>query len=300
MKTKKVIFLTLFLLTFQISVNKIKASDIVGTTIEITEGAMNMFINEQYSKIGLPNNINGSLNGVTYDINLYLPNIRLLDNQAKIEFGFKIESNVFNGEINFEDNISFSVPSINELTVKGVSDAFKDKVNSLNIHSVLKTVIIAAWESLQLEVYPMELAKKVENSEWLVERSISVVDPYFSVSFDVDPGKLKIGLNTYLEGREYLVAGLFYENSKWWLKIGAGCQVNIKEVYIYDSSGREIKHGTDLGICPKKGGLSIPISGSLAYAYYTTKILYTTSNTFYVRGYKSLPGGYVQPNKILN
>ncbi len=169
----------------------------------------------------------------------------------------------------------------------------------LNIHSVLKTVIISAWESLQLEVYPMKLAKKVENSKWLSERSISLIDPYFSVSFNVDPGKLKIDLNTYLESREYLVAGLFYENSKWWLKIGAGSQINIKEVYIYDSSGRLIKHGTDLGVCPKKGVLSIPINGSLAYAYYTTKILYT-NNTFYVRGYKSIPGGYVEPNNILN
>lgn len=300
MKIKKIVYLTVLLLILQNSVNKIKASDIIGTTIEITEGTINMFINEQYSKFGLPNNINGNYNGVIYDINLYLPNIRLLKNQAKIEFGFNIESNVFNGEINFEDNISFYVSSINELNIKGVSDAFRDKVNLLNIHSVLKTVIISAWESLQLEVYPMKLAKKVENSKWLSERSISLIDPYFSVSFNVDPGKLKIDLNTYLESREYLVAGLFYENSKWWLKIGAGSQINIKEVYIYDSSGRLIKHGTDLGVCPKKGVLSIPINGSLAYAYYTTKILYTTNNTFYVRGYKSIPGGYVEPNNILN
>ncbi len=90
MKIKKIVYLTVLLLILQNSVNKIKASDIIGTTIEITEGTINMFINEQYSKFGLPNNINGNYNGVIYDINLYLPNIRLLKNQAKIEFGFNI------------------------------------------------------------------------------------------------------------------------------------------------------------------------------------------------------------------
>jgi len=298
MKNKILTILSLFIMLS--SSFKTKAQDMVGSTIEITEGVMNLFLNEQYNRAGFPRNINGNIEGVTYDITLHLPEIRLLDNEAKIEFGFKIESNVFNGYVEFEDNIALFIPSIEELTVKGISNAFKEKVNSLDIHALLKVVIIAAWESLELEVYPMELAKKVENSEWLVERSISVFDPYFSISLDVDPGKLKIGLNTYLEGREYLVAGLFKENDQWWLKIGAGCQVNVKEVFIYNSSGQQIRHGVDLGICPKKGGLSIPIGGTFPYNYYTIKILYTTSNTFYVRGYKNVPGGYISPNDILN
>jgi hypothetical protein len=299
MKTLKKRMVLILLITLLIIPN-LKASEIVGTTVEITEDAINLFINEQYNRAGFQSNITGNVSGVTYNITLHLPNVRLLDNQAKVVFGFEIESNVFNGFIEFEDGFSFSIPSINELSVKGVSQAFKDKVNSLDINPILKSVIISSWESLQLEVYPMNLAKKVENSDWLVERAISIVDPYFSISFDVDPGKLKIGLNTYLEGREYLVAGLFYETNKWWLKIGTGCQVEVKEIYLYNIAGQEIVHGTNLGTCPKNGGLSISINSSLSYQYYITKILYKTSDTFYLRGYKSWPGGYVAPNNILN
>lgn len=291
--------MVLILLTTLLVVSNLKASDIVGTTVEVTEDAINLFINDQYNRAGFQSNITGNVSGVTYNITLHLPNVRLLDNQAKVVFGFKIESNVFNGFIEFEDGFSFSVPSINELSVKGVSQAFKDKVNSLDLNPILKSVIISAWESLQLEVYPMNLAKKVENSDWLVERAISVVDPYFSISFDVDPGKLKIGLNTYLEGREYIVTGIFYQNNNWWLIISSGLQVNVKEVYIYDEGGKEIAHGTDLGVCPKKGKLSIKIT-SIAGGYHTTKILYTTSNTFYLRAYKNVHGYWIQPNKILN
>ncbi|CAL2094291.1 exported protein of unknown function [Tenacibaculum sp. 190524A02b] len=300
MKIKKVNYLMILLCILQISMSKVKASNRTGTTVEVSEGAINMFINEQYNRAGFPSNINGSLSGVTYDIDLYLPNIRLLNDQAKVEFGFNIASNVFNGEISFKDDIRFSVPSINELTVKGVSVAFKHKVKALGLHPVLKTLIINAWDSLELEVYPMELAKKLENSPWLVERSISIVEPYFSVSFDIDPQKLKIGLNTYLESREYLVAGLFSDRNGLSVKIGAGCQVNIKELGLYDLNGRRIRHGVDLGTCPKKGGLTIPISGRIAYATYILKILYTTNNTFYLRGYKTVFNGYTQPKNVLN
>lgn len=300
MKTLKRLIVLIFLFTLLIIPN-LKASEIVGTTVELTQDAINLFINDQYNKVGFPSNINGNVNGVTYDITLFLPNVQLLDNQAKVVFGFIIASNVFNGFIEFEDGFAFTVPSIDELTVKGISQSFKIKVNSLNLNSVLKNAIIYAWESLQLEVYPMNLAKKVENSEWLVERAISVVDPYFSISFDIDPGKLKIGLNTYLESREYFIAGLFYETNKWWLKVGAGCQVEIKEVNIYGTGGILIYHGTNLGICPKKGILYIGVSPMLNQIYYVSKILYKTSDTFYVRAFKNFPGNpYVAPYDILN
>ena len=300
MKTLKKQIIILSFLTSLLGSN-LKAAEIVGATFEITEDVINSFINEQYNKIGFPRNISGNVSGVTYNITLQLPNVRLLSNQTKIVFGFRIESNVFNGVVGFEDDFSFSIPSINELSVKGVSQAFTAKVNSLNINSILKTVIIAAWGTLHLEVYPMNLAKKVEDSEWLVERSISVVDPYFSVSFNVVQEKLRIGLNTYLEGREYFTAGLFKEANKWWLKIGAGCQVEVKEIYIATVAGA-VAHGTDLGTCPKKGGLSIDLNkSSLAMNVYIIDILYKTSNTFYVRRYKCIPTNiYVVPDNILN
>ena len=290
----------LILLTALLIVPNLKASEIVSTTIEVTEEAINLFINEQYNKVGFQSNIAGSVSGVTYNITLQLPNIRLLNNQAKVVFGFKIESNVFNGMIEFEDNLSFSVPSINELSVKGISQAFTTKVNSLSINSVLKNVIIAAWGALQLEAYPMKLAQIVEDSEWLVERAIFVVNPYFSVSFNVVQGKLKIDLNTYLEGREYLNAGLFYENNKWWVKISASHQVNVKEVRLYSLSGSWLGSVNDVGICPKRGVLSTFL-GSSPYFPIIIRILYETSNTFYVRGY-TIPaaGGYVSPNNVLN
>ncbi len=275
-----------------------KATEVVGTTIEISESAINLFIAEQYNNAGIEDHISGSLSGVSYDITLYLPHIKLLDNQATVEFGFQITSNVFIGYVEFEDNLSFYIPSINELTIKGISNMFAQKVNSLNINTVLKQVIIATWNSLELDAYPMELAKKVENSEWLVERSIFVVDPYFSISFDVDPGILKIVLNTYLAADEKFIAGGFYENNQHLIKIKTGCQVNVKEFYIYDTGANEIAHVTNAGICPKNAEISIPLSCSPAPSS-ILKVLFTTSNTFYVRSY-IINGQFMQPNAILN
>ncbi len=274
----------------------------VGTTIELTEGAINLFINDQYNKAGIPNTINGNVSGVTYNIDLYLPNIRLLDNRAKIEFGFKIVSNVFNGDIGFEDDVSFFVPSIEELTLKGVSNNFKQKVNGLNLHQVLKTAIIGAWDGLELEVKQMALAEKLEKeTEWLKERSISIVDPFFSLSFDVVPGKLNITVNTHLEGREYFINSLSHKDGKLKVRVGAGCQVKIKKINIYDSAGRLIRTRENLGSCPKKGILEINAGSSLAFGMYFTKILFETENTFYLRAFKNYPNSnYSTAYEVLN
>ena len=126
MKTLKM-FILITILTFRFAAPILKASDTVGTTIEITEDAINLFINDQYNRTGFPTNISGSVGGVTYDITLNLPKITLLDNQAQITFGFKIVSNIFNGTVVFNDVFTFSVPSIDNLTVNGVSQHFKIK-----------------------------------------------------------------------------------------------------------------------------------------------------------------------------
>jgi len=282
----------LFLLTTLFVVTKIKASDTVGTTIEVTEDAINLFIIEQYNKLGFQNGISGSVNGVTYDITLLVPNVKLLTNQAKVTFGFKIESNVFNGIIEFEDELSFQVPSISELTVQGISQAFANGVNSLNINQNLKDVIISAWDGLQLEVYPMKLAKTIEDSEWLVERAINVVDPYFSVDFNVVTGKLRLGLNTYLEGNEYFRAGLFPKIAPFCdLKIQSGSRVEVKEFRLYTSDAKYIEGRTNLGTCPKNGELTIWLNHQFSFAYFMVRILFKKSNTFYLRTYQCVPNG---------
>jgi hypothetical protein len=293
--------LLILLLTIAINSNTI-ASETVSTTVDISESAINLFLNEQYNKIGFPSNISGNTNGVTYNIVLYLPNIKLESNQAKIVYGFKIESNVFNGFVEFEDGISFSVPSIDELTVKGISNAFESKVNSLNINNILKNIIISTWKSLQLEIYPMRLAQRVDNSTWMVERAIYTVDPYFSVSFKVESEKLKITLNTYLEAKEYYNV-MASSSSNGYLEIVSGSQVEVKEVQVFDTSGRQMFTGKNFGYCPKRGSLKIPCSAFYATgSTYVIKILYKTSDTFYVRGYKCIvgQGGYTVPKNILN
>ena len=269
-----------------IAVLNLKASDIVSTSIEITEDAINLFINDQYNRIGFVNNINGSISGVTYDITLYRPNIKLLENQAKVVFGFKIVSNVFTGTLEFDDDFSFTVPPVDDLSVIGVSNAFTDKVNALSINAVLKTAIISAWKSLKLEAYPMGLAKKIVKSEYLNERSINIVDPYFSISFKSVPQKLQIELNTYLEG----VAPQFgiRLRTDGILDVGSKSKITVAEFELQWATGGQIYKYTPNVICDKNSTISIKHDPSTSFGVWIVRILFKTSNTFYLRYYKTL------------
>ena len=287
-KIRPLIILILALTNF--SIVSLNASERVSTTIELSESSINSFINEQYNRIGFVNNISGSIEGITYDITLNLPYIKLLDNAAKIEFGFKIASNILNDYISFESDVSFNIPSIEDLSVKGICESFTEKINSLSINNVLKNVIIGAWNGLQLEVYPMKLAEKIENTQWLNERAINMVTPYFSISFDFDPGKLKIDLNTFWEGDLYQVVALKKNSSiRATIKIKSSCQVDIKELHIYNMYTSLIYSGTDLARCYKNIPAEISVALNLSQAYYVVEVLYKTSNTFYLRSYSCFP-----------
>lgn len=284
-------------------VPSVQGSRQLNTVIEIGENGINLFLNEQYNQLGFKRNIAGNIGDITYNITLQLPYIRLLDNSAKVYFGFKIQSNIYNGWIEFEDNVSFSIPSIDNLTVKGLCENFRAKVNSSNLNSVLKSVIIGAWDGLQLEVYPMSLAKKLDNSVWFAERAINIVDPFFSIGFKSVVGKLQITLGTYLKAREYFVIKGFLDNRRPYIMVSCGTQVTVKEIQVYDLSGRLYGKIEDAGVCPKNGLLNISAS-CLNYftynQYFIVKVLFTTAETFHVRNYKCLLGATVNPNKSIN
>ena len=299
---KKIIPLIILILALtNFPLISLNASERVSTTIELSENSINSFINEQYNRIGFVNNISGDIGGITYDITLFLPYIKLLDNAAKVEFGIKIDSNILNEYISFETDVSFNIPSITDLSVKGICESFTNKINSLPINDIFKNVIIGAWNGLQLEVYPMKLAEIIENTQWLNERAIIMADPYFSISIDVDPGKLKIDLNTFWDAHIYQNLALSRSGNNTIISISSGSQVDIKEIRIYDSSGRLFYNETDLGRCNKKSVVNITTNLSLSpSSWYITRVLYKTNNTFYLRVYKNLLGGYVAPYENLN
>lgn len=291
------------LLLVLVCINSTYAQDKVSTNITLPQATINNFLNEQYNKAGFKRNIKGNVSGVSYDITLQLPELALSTDKATILFGFNIKSNVFNGEVSFSDDIAIKIKSINDLTVQGLSQAFATKVNSLNIPPVLKQVIIGAWQSLQLEVYPMQLAKKIEDIPWIRERAISIVAPFFSVSFRLYSKSMVIELGTYLEAEPpFSAAGIARTNNQWRLNIYSNIDMAVKEVKIYDLNGRYVAGGTNIGNCRKNENVSFPIgNASFAYAFYVTKIIFETADTFYVRGYKMRPNsGNSQPNDILN
>lgn len=274
----------------------------IGTRIDLGETAINLFLNEQYNRAGFKRQITGNTSGVSYDITLQLPYVRLYDNQVKVCFGFKISSNVFNGVIEFEDNLSINVASVENLTLQGVSTAFKDKVNSLNINNVLKSAIITAWDSLKLEVYPLLLAEQANESLWFAERAISIVSPYFSANFKFLKGKLQVILNTHLNANEYYQAGLIKEGSMRYLQVKCGAQVDVKEANLYSTDGQLLQQVKNAGTCSKNGVLKIPFGNLWNTGYYVVKILFKTNDTFYVRNYTCLfsSSSFFNPLKSIN
>jgi len=279
----------------------------VSTTIKIPEDVINLFLMEQYNKIGFVSSISGSTNGITYKITLQLPSVKLEPNQAKILYGFKIESNIYDKVVEFQDGFSFSILSIENLSVMGVPQAFQDKVNSLNIHTVLKNAILGAWNTLQWEVYPMKLVEMAEDSELLFDKSIFFVDPLFSIDFQVVQSAIQVKINAHLEGQEFYAFGTFREtisgSTKGVIKMSSRSQVDVAKVDFYDTSSRLLWSGENLGIIPKKGVLVVECS-ALDFLPYggggLAVVLYKTKDTFYLRKYKTRLGFYTGVDTSLN
>ena len=131
----------------------------------------------------------------------------------------------------------------------------------------------------------MDLAQKINQSDWMNERSINIVDPYFSISFNCVPQKLQIGLNTYLEGTAPRF-GIRLRNDGY-LDIGSKVQISIAEFQI-QAIGGSVYSYTSQAICNKNGNTSINFGDKFSIGVKIVRILFKTSDTFYLRYYKTL------------
>ncbi|MFT6867940.1 MAG: hypothetical protein ACJA08_002787 [Cyclobacteriaceae bacterium] len=312
MKVIKVYFLTIFFCS--LFGTKVYAQGTeVGATFEITDVAVNMFLTEQYNKAGFQRSYTDNVGSFTFTVDLLLPEIAFLNNNAKIHFGFKVDAsnNAYDGILRFEDDFAFIIPtpSVSDVSVVGISEAFVSKVNSLSTHQEIKDAIIAEWEDLELEVYPEKLAKRISTT-WMENQSIKIVSPYFSIDVEVDPGKVKITTNTHLEGDE-----LFEVRA---VSSGGGEDIYTRGSKNFTVKRLEILSPTNppqelvdiaLNIDYEKGDLDGVFLKTTNYAAanYYIRILYETPNTFHVRTFKlglgvgttfwvSLPGTSIQNN----
>lgn len=143
----------------------------VATTVEITQAAMNRYLNAQYNAAGFPQNIPVNVEGVTYIISLNVPEIVLSTGSAKLRMVF----DVWQGEnlvYHFLVQPSIDIPT-GQVTATQVEAFFTNLQTVLNaitpiLPQWVRDNIVATFNSLGWIVYPTKLIDQL-NTTWFAQ-----------------------------------------------------------------------------------------------------------------------------------
>ena len=71
----------------------------VSTTVEVTQTAINRFLQNQYNLNQIPGTVHGTVSGVSYTLNLDLPEILLLQDAMKLHMSIHITLSIGNFDV---------------------------------------------------------------------------------------------------------------------------------------------------------------------------------------------------------
>jgi len=284
MKAKYMLALTMGFLLFS---NYSRAGDhTINTPIELTETAINRFLQNQYQEGGLPAIVNGNIGGITYTLNLSLPSIILLQNEAKVRFVIDITSTIGSYHVDIEPGLGIDPGNISTSQVTAFLTNLPALVQLLPLDQRLKDAIVQAYNSLNLVMYPAKLLSQI-TTPWLDQRRVNVTN--LSLGWQVAPGILRLIPGATLNSNVPLLwVGLWGFQGDDYLVVLSNIKVTVSQGIIVPLSGTPtIWQGSPNQICPKGESIWINLgdvgigSGDAPVA----RIIYKTSDTFYVREY---------------
>ena len=186
----------------------------VSTTIEITAAAINRYLNTEYDSWEIPQYESVTFNGVNYELTLCLPQIILTPGNAKLQMEFDVYAGAAH-LYHFIVDPSVDIPS-GQITLSQVQ-AFLTNLPALldsvqQIPQWVRDTLTHYYNSIGITMYPSKLIDTV-NTNWLAQRSINVVPPYFALGWQVGSGVIDLTVSTYLDGEiPYFSAYLSYDS----------------------------------------------------------------------------------------
>lgn len=284
-------------------------SHTISTKVEVTETAINRFLQSQYNNNDIPQSVSGTIGGVTYTLNLVLPRISLLQDAMKLRMEINIVSNIGNFPVVIEPAVNLPSWSISLTEIKTTLSNLSTVVNALTIDSRLKTAIINAYNSLNLIMYPSQIVKQA-NTDLFKQQSIRFADPVFSVQMKVVPGILRFTLSTHVSSftPAFKTSIDYLSDGNNYIGFSATLAVKVKEIIINIPGSPNVYRTTPNWVVPKwqqSGDYAYINIGDQGYRLghsCVVKVRFETDNTWFSRTYQSVPVnlGWVSATSSIN
>ncbi|NQV29345.1 MAG: hypothetical protein HQ508_00525, partial [Candidatus Marinimicrobia bacterium] len=233
----------------------------VSIEFQVTEDALNSGIRTQV----FPRPV-GVYSGENYLVQLEIPTFSAGDNSVSFSFDITGTYTDANVPISFsytivEPDIEFH-GSVSTLGVIATLEGISTEINSWSIPAWLKTIVIAAYEGLDLEVYPMTVIE-ISNDAVPDYYAIDVVDIPV-ITWDSDPGVVKFTLGAEFEYEEPTVICQWRRETSnstdYQFRFMSNVRTTIKAGNVYTVLGQTGGSDTDIDVEVEPGTWSSTIT----------------------------------------
>ncbi|MGE5410445.1 MAG: hypothetical protein ACM3MI_05750 [Clostridiales bacterium] len=266
----------------------------ISTKIEISQTAINRFLNTQYNAAGFPRSIPVSYGGTNYTIALGLPEIILTQGNAKLQMVFDVNSPTAN-IYHFLIQPSVIIPSsqITGAQVQAFLNSLPTELEKISsIPQWVKDPIIQTYKDLGFTVFPSKPIDKL-NSTLFEQQSINVISPYFSLGWEVTDGNLNLLVSTFLNSSlpdfRLNIGGYAGINDSLYVK--SNKKVRVNSVKITDIPAKLIKFNGNPNVYTNKNkvvGIDLGNGDYPSYSYMIVQIVFIDDNTWYCAEYPSV------------
>lgn len=261
----------------------------ISTTIEVTQTAINRYLNTQYNVSGFPRNI--SVTG-GYTISLALPSVILSTGNAKLQMVFDVwQGSTLLNRFTVQPSINIPSEQISATQVQAFLTNLQATLDAVTpvLPSWVKTNIISNYDTRGWTVYPSKLLDTL-SSQWFTQRGLAVNINNLALGWEVISGALKLTVSIPMTSTapRFYAQIAYNQNNDPAVKIHSyNINVTVDEVRIYDVAANHVQTWTDdksliKGVTQWWYTNFVPSPT----AFYFVWILFRTDNTFMVRKFK--------------
>ena len=279
--------------TFAVDCNNPVSGDyVVGTSVEITDAVVNRFLGRQYTSAGFPRTLSGSTQGIDYHVMLDLPTIQFGYQSIGLHMAFEATASIggvitqtFSFEI--EPTVNLNNCGISTSMVTAFLTNIPAKIQAENLPDWLETVLISAYQDLELELYPAQLLDQVE-PDWFRQRALNITD--LGVTWRVWQDTLELKVLAALSGEPQAFQIYTYPGHTL---ITSNLEAVLTSFKVYDLAGYLVFNGSPNLTTVKDGQVSY---GGVAWpptGFYFVIAEFETDDSVFVRKWKVFGnGGY--------
>lgn len=258
---------------------------VVSSSIEISETAINKFLEQQFNLDSFQKNISGTMLGIgTYSVTITQPQLVLDTNTARIQFLTNVTTEIGSWQYLIDTPITISPVSISLSQIQGFLQNVPNIVDTWAVPTEIKPTIKSYLQGLNLQLYPKNLLASA-NSVIFDKTPLRLTD--IGLSLSIQKGYLQITPSVNINSN----GDIFYLYIDWpnnKAKIRAFLPCTLVWVKIYDQQAFLAVSYTRETIVPKLVDTEFSCNGldNLSHGFYLAYALIRTENTFYIRKFK--------------